>query len=112
VRLCSRRRLFALTVGCSENERTAQSVATCPPVLILKTFGLFVITAIVEIVGCYLPYLWLKKNGSPWLLIPALAKPGAVRVAPRAASNGIRARVCGLRWRLCRGRDGGSTAFP
>jgi small multidrug resistance family-3 protein len=39
--------------------------------LILKTLCLFVITAIAEIVGCYLPYLWLKKNGSPWLLIPA-----------------------------------------
>jgi small multidrug resistance family-3 protein len=41
--------------------------------LILKTLCLFVITAIAEIVGCYLPYLWLKKNGSPWLLIPAAA---------------------------------------
>jgi small multidrug resistance family-3 protein len=41
--------------------------------LILKTFALFVITAVAEIVGCYLPYLWLKRNGSPWLLIPALA---------------------------------------
>ena len=40
--------------------------------LILKTFALFVITAVAEIIGCYLPYLWLKKNGSPWLLIPAL----------------------------------------
>lgn len=40
--------------------------------LILKTFCLFVVTAIAEIVGCYLPYLWLKKNGSAWLLIPAL----------------------------------------
>lgn len=39
--------------------------------LILKTAGLFVLTAIAEIVGCYLPYLWLKKNGSPWLLAPA-----------------------------------------
>jgi small multidrug resistance family-3 protein len=39
--------------------------------LILKTLCLFVITAIAEIIGCYLPYLWLKKNGSPWLLIPA-----------------------------------------
>ncbi|RXS41690.1 hypothetical protein EST55_11970 [Idiomarina sp. 29L] len=28
-------------------------------------------TAIAEIVGCYLPYLWLKKDGSAWLLIPA-----------------------------------------
>jgi small multidrug resistance family-3 protein len=40
--------------------------------LILKTFALFVITAVAEILGCYLPYLWLKRNGSPWLLIPAL----------------------------------------
>ena len=40
--------------------------------LILKTFALFAITAVAEIIGCYLPYLWLKKNGSPWLLIPAL----------------------------------------
>lgn len=38
-----------------------------------KTFGLFVLTAVAEIVGCYLPYLWLKKQGSPWLLIPAAA---------------------------------------
>jgi len=36
----------------------------------LRTFGLFVVTAIAEIVGCYLPYLWLKRNGSAWLLVP------------------------------------------
>lgn len=36
-----------------------------------KTFGLFVLTAVAEIVGCYLPYLWLKKDGSAWLLVPA-----------------------------------------
>lgn len=36
-----------------------------------KTFGLFVLTALAEIVGCYLPYLWLKKDGAVWLLIPA-----------------------------------------
>lgn len=40
--------------------------------LILRTFALFVVTAVAEIVGCYLPYLWLRKNGSAWLLIPAL----------------------------------------
>ncbi len=38
---------------------------------IAKTLGLFVATAIAEIVGCYLPYLWLKKSGSAWLLLPA-----------------------------------------
>ena len=39
--------------------------------LIVRTFALFVITAIAEILGCYLPYLWLKKDGSSWLLVPA-----------------------------------------
>jgi small multidrug resistance family-3 protein len=39
----------------------------------LRTIALFVATAIAEIVGCYLPYLWLKKDGSIWLLVPAAA---------------------------------------
>jgi len=39
----------------------------------LKTILLFLITAIAEIVGCYLPYLWLTQGKSPWLLIPASA---------------------------------------
>jgi small multidrug resistance family-3 protein len=37
----------------------------------LKVFGLFTITAVAEIVGCYLPYLWLRQGHSIWLLIPA-----------------------------------------
>ena len=36
-----------------------------------KTVGLFVLTAIAEIVGCYLPYLWLRQDKSRLLLIPA-----------------------------------------
>lgn len=35
------------------------------------TGGLFVATALAEITGCYLPYLWLRKGSSPWLLCPA-----------------------------------------
>lgn len=35
---------------------------------LMKTVSLFAVTAVAEIVGCYLPYLWLKKDGSPWLL--------------------------------------------
>ncbi|WP_025673551.1 YnfA family protein [Salinivibrio socompensis] len=38
----------------------------------LKTSGLFVLTAIAEIVGCFLPYLWLRKEGPVWLLFPAI----------------------------------------
>ncbi|PWQ93581.1 YnfA family protein [Leucothrix arctica] len=37
----------------------------------LKTIALFAVTAIAEIVGCYLPYLWLKHDKSMMLLIPA-----------------------------------------
>jgi small multidrug resistance family-3 protein len=40
--------------------------------LFLKTFALFVLTAMAEILGCYLPYLWLRRDGSAWLLIPAM----------------------------------------
>jgi len=38
---------------------------------ITKTFGLYVLTALAEIIGCYLPYLWLKEGKSIWLLLPA-----------------------------------------
>ena len=39
--------------------------------LLIQTAGLFILTALAEIVGCFLPYLWLRKDGSIWLLIPA-----------------------------------------
>ena len=39
----------------------------------IKTLALFILTAIAEILGCYLPYLWLKKDKSAWLLLPAAA---------------------------------------
>ncbi|CAN7260530.1 YnfA family protein [Acidovorax sp. LjRoot129] len=42
----------------------------------MKTVLLFVITALAEIVGCYLPYLWLTKGGSVWLLLPAAISLG------------------------------------
>jgi small multidrug resistance family-3 protein len=37
----------------------------------LNTLGLFALTALSEIIGCYLPYLWLKQGKSIWLLLPA-----------------------------------------
>ena len=37
----------------------------------MKTLALFVLTAVAEIVGCYLPYLWLRQDKSVWLLVPA-----------------------------------------
>ena len=40
---------------------------------ILRTLALFIATALAEIVGCYLPYLWLREGKSAWLLVPAAA---------------------------------------
>ena len=39
----------------------------------IQAFALFVATALAEIVGCYLPYLWLKQGKSIWLLMSAAA---------------------------------------
>ncbi|MFC5740650.1 YnfA family protein [Dyella tabacisoli] len=39
----------------------------------MKTALLFLLTALAEIVGCYLPYLWLRKGASMWVLLPAAA---------------------------------------
>jgi small multidrug resistance family-3 protein len=39
----------------------------------LTTTALFVATAIAEIVGCYLPYLWVKGRAPVWVLAPAAA---------------------------------------
>jgi small multidrug resistance family-3 protein len=38
---------------------------------VVKTVALFIATALAEIVGCYLPYLWLRHGKPIWLLAPA-----------------------------------------
>ncbi|ANI29248.1 membrane protein [Yersinia entomophaga] len=42
----------------------------------LKTSLLFFATALAEIIGCFLPYLWLRKGAPAWLLLPAAASLG------------------------------------
>ncbi|MBH5328415.1 YnfA family protein [Eikenella sp. S3360] len=42
-----------------------------PP--IAKTLLLFLLTALAEIIGCWLPYLWLRQGKGAWLLLPAAA---------------------------------------
>ena len=39
----------------------------------LWTLTLFTVTSFAEIAGCYLPYLWLKRGASAWVLVPAAA---------------------------------------
>lgn len=37
----------------------------------LRLAGLFGVTAVLEIVGCYLAWLVLTQGRTPWLLVPA-----------------------------------------
>lgn len=43
---------------------------------LLRVAFLFAVTAVAEIVGCYLPLLVIKQNRSAWLLIPAAISLG------------------------------------
>lgn len=43
---------------------------------VLTTTVLFVATAIAEIVGCYLPYLWLQGRAPLLVLVPAAVSLG------------------------------------
>lgn len=56
-----------------------------------KTLGLFALTAVAEILGCYLPYLWLRHGRSVWLLLPAAASLAAfvwlLSLHPQAAGR-------------------------
>ena len=38
-----------------------------------KVLGLFTVTAVAEILGCYLPLLWLQHRAGAWVLLPAIA---------------------------------------
>lgn len=38
---------------------------------LLLTTGLYALTAVAEIVGCYLPWLWLNQRAPAWVLLPA-----------------------------------------
>ncbi|HEY9104122.1 YnfA family protein [Chitinimonas sp.] len=35
------------------------------------TLPLYMLTALAELLGCYLPLRWLQGQGSPWLVVPA-----------------------------------------
>jgi small multidrug resistance family-3 protein len=43
---------------------------------LIKVSTLFAITALAEIIGCYLPWLVLKQGKPVWMLLPAAASLG------------------------------------
>lgn len=44
---------------------------------VLSTFVLFLVTAVMEILGCYLPYLIFNQGRSHWLWFPTALALGA-----------------------------------
>lgn len=42
-------------------------------IAIARAVALFVITAVAEITGCYLSFLWMRQGKSVWLLLLAAA---------------------------------------
>ena len=44
---------------------------------VLSTFVLFLVTAVMEILGCYFPYLILNQGRRHWLWIPTALALGA-----------------------------------
>ena len=49
---------------------------------VVTTLALFLATALAEILGCYLPWLWLRQGRSAWLLLPAAARAADPAPAP------------------------------
>ena len=65
----------------------------------LKTTLLIFVTALCEIIGCFLPWLWLKRGATAWLLVPAgvsLALFGWVLTLHPAASGRVYAAYGGV----------------
>lgn len=62
---------MTLSANVAETPAAADDFGQAARVSVLKTLGLFAVTSVAEIVGCYLPYLWLRKNGPAWYLAPA-----------------------------------------
>jgi len=50
---------------------SAAGITKAGRVNFFKSLGLYTVTALAEIIGCYLPYLWLRQHRSIWLLVPA-----------------------------------------
>lgn len=72
--------------------------------IILHTIALYVLTALAEIVGCYLPWMVLKQGKTPWLLLPLRSIAGLVRLAADVSPERRWPDLCRL-WRgLCRHR--------
>ncbi len=58
---------------------------------LLKILGLFIATALAEIIGCYLPWLVLRQGKPSWLLLPAVLSLAAfvwlLTLHPQAAGR-------------------------
>lgn len=84
----------------------SKPAATLPALDLLKTFLLFTLTALAEIVGCYLPCLWLKTRPVGMVARAGRHEPRAVCLAAYPASHRHRPCLRGLRRRVHRRSHG------
>lgn len=59
-----------IVVSSGQRRNLTTRLAAQPIMHAMKTFLLYVVTAVAEIAGCYFPYRWLKAGGSAWLVVP------------------------------------------
>lgn len=67
----------------------------------IKTTLLFFATALCEIIGCFLPWLWFKTKRQYLAVASGGDFTGAVCLVVNVASSGEWACLRGLWWRLC-----------
>ena len=60
-----------LRVGGSCFRRFGSPVVTVQR-MVIRTLLLFIATACAEILGCYLPFLWLRRGAPAWNLLPGI----------------------------------------
>lgn len=69
------------------------------------TTALFMITALAEIVGCYLPYLWLREGEVELAIAASDLEFDVVCLAFDTASNSGSSCLRGIRWGLYHHRN-------
>lgn len=61
---------------CASDPTSEMGLMVQPNLTMQQTIFLFILTALAEILGCYLPWLVLKQGKPWWLLLPAAVALG------------------------------------
>lgn len=75
--------------------------------MVFRIVALFVITAVAEIVGCYLPYPWLRDRAGVWIRtqrcrwLPSSGCSACIRPQQDAPTRPMAACMSQLHWSGC-----------